>query len=86
MNVKRDMINGVKFLVIDHGKVDYAYHPEQGWVSCNADYVFPKELAPSSIGIRWKLNKEEIESIPVEDAEWVKDQLQVNQRISYVNH
>jgi hypothetical protein len=75
MHVKRDMINGVKFLVIDYGRVDYAYNSEREcWVSCNGDYVFPKELAPSTIGIRWELNKEEIESIPIEDVEWIMNE------------
>jgi len=73
MEVQREEGHGVRFIVIDGGRVDYAFHRKRGWVSVNWDYINPKELAPNPIGIRWELNEQEIEKIPIEDRMWLME-------------
>jgi hypothetical protein len=68
MKVERCEREGVRFLEIDNGRVDYAYCPFQGWVSVNYDFIFEGEKNP--VGIRWVVQSGELDKISTEDLEW----------------
>ena len=71
MKVERYTREGIRFLVIDNSRVDYAFDPTKGWVSVNYDFI--NEGKRCHVGIRWTLDEQEVAAIPAEDALWAME-------------